>query len=79
MLDNENIAIRVGHHCAQPTMIRFNVSSTARVSFGAYNDENDIKKVDGRTNKYKGIIKLNEKKYETLVPASHNGPQQKPT
>ena len=45
MLDNENIAIRVGHHCAQPTMIRFNVSSTARVSFGAYNDENDIKKL----------------------------------
>ena len=42
MLDNEDIAIRVGHHCAQPTMIRFNVSSTARVSFGAYNDEHDI-------------------------------------
>ena len=42
ILDNENVAIRVGHHCAQPTMERFNVPATARVSFGAYNTENDI-------------------------------------
>tara|TARA_Y100001935_G_C17309740_1_gene514979 strand:- start:4052 stop:5248 length:1197 start_codon:yes stop_codon:yes gene_type:complete len=42
ILDNENIAIRVGHHCAQPTMERFKVPATARVSFGAYNTDNDI-------------------------------------
>ena len=29
ILDNENVAIRVGHHCAQPTMERFNVPATA--------------------------------------------------
>ena len=42
ILDTENIAIRVGHHCAQPTMKRFNVPATARVSFGVYNVESDI-------------------------------------
>ncbi|MEK9727268.1 MAG: SufS family cysteine desulfurase [Candidatus Margulisiibacteriota bacterium] len=42
ILDTENIAIRVGHHCAQPTMKRFNVPATARVSFGIYNNENEI-------------------------------------
>ena len=42
ILDTDNIAIRVGHHCAQPTMARFNVPATARVSFGIYNNESDI-------------------------------------
>ena len=32
ILDSDNIAVRVGHHCAQPTMIRFNVPATARIS-----------------------------------------------
>jgi cysteine desulfurase/selenocysteine lyase len=45
ILDNENIALRVGHHCAQPTMERFKVPATARVSFGAYNTDNDIDKL----------------------------------
>ena len=45
ILDENNIAIRVGHHCAQPAMRRFNVVATARVSFGVYNQSNDIKKL----------------------------------
>ena len=45
ILDEEKIAIRVGHHCAQPTMRRFNVPATARVSFGVYNEEKDIEKL----------------------------------
>ncbi len=44
ILDQENIAVRVGHHCAQPTMKRFNVPATARISFGVYNNENEISK-----------------------------------
>jgi cysteine desulfurase / selenocysteine lyase len=42
VLDNEGVAVRVGHHCAQPTMARFNVPATARVSFGIYSTKDDI-------------------------------------
>lgn len=42
ILDNDNVAVRVGHHCAQPAMTRFNVPATARISFGCYNIETDI-------------------------------------
>jgi cysteine desulfurase/selenocysteine lyase len=38
ILDREGIAIRTGHHCAQPLMMRFNVPATARASFGLYNN-----------------------------------------
>jgi cysteine desulfurase/selenocysteine lyase len=37
ILDREGIAIRTGHHCAQPLMLRFNVPATGRASFGLYN------------------------------------------
>ena len=42
ILDMEGIAIRAGHHCAQPVMDRFGVPATARVSLGIYNTEADI-------------------------------------
>lgn len=42
ILDREGVAIRVGHHCAQPLMDRLGVSATARVSFGCYNTRQDI-------------------------------------
>lgn len=42
VLDNEGIAIRAGHHCAMPLMERFQVPATARISFGVYNQEQDI-------------------------------------
>ncbi|HEY2322735.1 MAG TPA: cysteine desulfurase [Thermoanaerobaculia bacterium] len=37
ILDQEGIAIRTGHHCAQPIMLRFNIPATGRASFGLYN------------------------------------------
>jgi cysteine desulfurase/selenocysteine lyase len=37
VLDQEAVAIRTGHHCAQPLMMRFNVPATGRASFGLYN------------------------------------------
>jgi cysteine desulfurase/selenocysteine lyase len=37
ILDQEGIAIRAGHHCAQPVMQRFGLAATARASFGLYN------------------------------------------
>ena len=41
-LDNEGIAIRAGHHCAQPLMSRFGVPATARASLAFYNMQEDI-------------------------------------
>ena len=37
ILDREGIAIRTGHHCAQPLMQRFGIPATARASLGLYN------------------------------------------
>ena len=37
ILDQEGIAIRTGHHCAQPVMMRYNIPATGRASFGIYN------------------------------------------
>ncbi|MHB1681796.1 MAG: cysteine desulfurase [Bacilli bacterium] len=42
VLDSEGVAIRAGHHCAQPLMRWLNVAATARASFYIYNTEDDI-------------------------------------
>ncbi|MBK8247962.1 MAG: cysteine desulfurase [Gemmatimonadetes bacterium] len=42
VLDSEGVAIRAGHHCAQPLMRRFGVPSTARASFYLYNTPEDV-------------------------------------
>ena len=45
ILDQEGIAIRTGHHCAQPLMMRFNVPATGRASFGLYNTRGEADKL----------------------------------
>jgi len=42
ILDQEGIALRTGHHCAQPLMERFGVPATARASFALYNTRSDV-------------------------------------
>lgn len=42
ILDEEGVAIRAGHHCAQPLMDHLGVAATARASFGLYSNEDDI-------------------------------------
>jgi len=42
ILDREGIAIRTGHHCAQPVMERFGIPATARASFAVYNTREEI-------------------------------------
>jgi cysteine desulfurase/selenocysteine lyase len=42
ILDQEGIAVRAGHHCAQPVMLHFNLSATVRASFGLYNGLDEI-------------------------------------
>jgi cysteine desulfurase / selenocysteine lyase len=41
VLDQNNVAVRAGHHCAQPLMDRLGIAGTTRASFGVYNDESD--------------------------------------
>jgi cysteine desulfurase/selenocysteine lyase len=48
ILDKQGIAVRTGHHCAQPTMRRFNVPATDRASFSFYNTKEEVDRlVDG--------------------------------
>ncbi|TMN21275.1 cysteine desulfurase [Lentibacillus cibarius] len=59
VLDAEGIAVRAGHHCAQPLMKWLDVSATARASFYLYNTEEDIDRlVDGllKTKEYFGDV-----------------------
>ncbi|MBM7694458.1 cysteine desulfurase/selenocysteine lyase [Peribacillus deserti] len=54
VLDADGIAVRAGHHCAQPLMRWLNVSATARASFYLYNTEEDIDKL------VQGLVKTKE-------------------
>lgn len=54
ILDAEGIAIRTGHHCAQPVMQRFGIPATARASFAFYNTKDEIDML------IKGIYKVKE-------------------
>jgi cysteine desulfurase/selenocysteine lyase len=45
ILDREGIAIRAGHHCAQPLMEHYGVPATARASFYVYNVEEEVDKL----------------------------------
>ena len=40
--DREGVAIRTGHHCAQPVMDRFGIPATARASFAMYNTREEV-------------------------------------
>jgi cysteine desulfurase / selenocysteine lyase len=42
LLDQEGIAVRAGHHCAQPLMRRYGITGTARASFSVYNSSEDV-------------------------------------
>lgn len=51
LLDNSDIAIRAGHHCAQPIMDRLNISATNRISLYLYNTKTEIDKLCTELNK----------------------------
>jgi cysteine desulfurase/selenocysteine lyase len=55
LLDEDGIAVRAGHHCAQPLMRRFGVPATVRVSFSIYNNMDDIEQL---TASIKRIIRV---------------------
>ena len=57
ILDQEGIAVRGGHHCCQVLHEVLNINSSVRVSFGVYNDENDIESLCEGIEKCQNIFK----------------------
>jgi cysteine desulfurase/selenocysteine lyase len=56
ILDQEGIAVRTGHHCAQPVMDRFGVPATVRASFGLYNTKDEVDALVRGLEKVKEIL-----------------------
>jgi len=57
-LDNEGIAIRSGHHCAQPLVERLGANAVSRASFYVYNTREEIDKFIEVLNNAKKIFKI---------------------
>ena len=58
IIDEEGIAVRSGHHCAQVLMERLNVAATSRASFYIYNTKNDVDALVNSLNKVARLFKL---------------------
>jgi cysteine desulfurase/selenocysteine lyase len=56
ILDSEGIAVRAGHHCAQPVMARYGVSATVRASFGLYNTHEEIEALAAGVRKVREVF-----------------------
>jgi len=56
ILDGEGVAIRAGHHCAQPVMQRYGIPATARASLGIYNTREEIDKLVAAIEKVKEMF-----------------------
>lgn len=56
ILDREGVAVRTGHHCAQPLMDRYGVTATTRASFGIYNTRDDIDRLIAGLRKVQDIF-----------------------
>ncbi|MEK6628011.1 MAG: SufS family cysteine desulfurase [Bdellovibrionota bacterium] len=56
ILDQQGVAVRVGHHCTQPLLKKFNLTGTVRASISIYNNENDISRFIESVKKAKGML-----------------------
>ncbi|HEV2425628.1 MAG TPA: cysteine desulfurase [Terriglobia bacterium] len=56
ILDHEGVAIRTGHHCAEPLMHRFGVPATARASLAFYNTRDEIERLVAAVKKAKELL-----------------------
>jgi cysteine desulfurase/selenocysteine lyase len=56
ILDQEGIAVRTGHHCAQPVMKRFGIPATVRASFALYNTKAEIDELARGINRVKEVF-----------------------
>jgi cysteine desulfurase/selenocysteine lyase len=51
VLDYEGVAVRTGHHCAQPVMERYRIPATTRASFALYNTREEVDALVGGLHK----------------------------
>ena len=56
IVDREGVAIRTGHHCAQPVMERFGVPATARASFAMYNTREEVDVLAGALERVRTVF-----------------------
>ncbi len=56
ILDQENVAVRVGHHCTEPLMKRMGVTGTVRASFSVFNNQADVDSLVNGVIKAKGLL-----------------------
>jgi cysteine desulfurase/selenocysteine lyase len=56
IVDREGVAIRTGHHCAQPVMERFGIAATARASLAVYNNRADIDRLVAALHKVREVF-----------------------
>ena len=56
VLDAEGVQVRVGHHCARPTCVRFGVPATTRVSLYLYNTTEEIDALVAGWSKVRGVF-----------------------
>lgn len=56
LLDRQGVAIRTGHHCAEPLMNRLNIPGTARASFSIYNTLAEVEQLFSALNKVKAML-----------------------
>jgi len=56
ILDGDGVAIRAGHHCAQPVMQRYGLPATARASFGIYNTRAEVEQLAASVRKVRDLF-----------------------
>jgi cysteine desulfurase/selenocysteine lyase len=56
ILNKAGVAVRTGHHCCMPLMQRYSINGTVRVSFGLYNDQDDVERFLTGMDKVKKLL-----------------------
>jgi cysteine desulfurase/selenocysteine lyase len=56
VLDAEGVAVRAGHHCAQPILRRFGVAATVRASFGVYSTEDEVERLGRAVERARSLL-----------------------
>jgi len=69
ILSDEGVAIRSGHHCAQPLMSVLGIDAACRVSFGIYNTKEEVNRLMEGIKKVKKVFKLESTDYRPLSTA----------
>ena len=75
ILDQDGIAVRTGHHCAQPVMDRFKIPATARASMALYNTKEEIDLLAAGIRKVIEVCSVDGRTSRALS-GGHPGPQQ---